>query len=311
MIKKGIIDYLADKLNIEAKEVIEKDLILHSLLYKIETNEYFKDNFVFKGGTCLIKCYLGYYRFSEDLDFTWINQKEFEGKSQKEIRRLLSVKIDKLISIFGDIANKTGLDFKEDKSNKNYIEIGGSNRLATFKLRYKSGVLNTDSFIKIQINFVELFLHPFLKSNVNSIAREIDFKEFGFLFPDDAKIFIKNLVVEAYDIREILIEKVRAILTRRGIKARDFIDVFSIAKEKKLDIKKLRNDILTKTRFMLRYRKYLQNLRDFQLEKFVLGEEEKLVLKPVDKEFPEFIKEFHVFLIELVNELKNKHSSGK
>ncbi|MEK6983488.1 MAG: hypothetical protein AABX33_02860 [Nanoarchaeota archaeon] len=37
MIKKGIIDYLADKLNIEAKEVIEKDLILHSLLYKIET----------------------------------------------------------------------------------------------------------------------------------------------------------------------------------------------------------------------------------------------------------------------------------
>ena len=26
MIKKGIIDYLADKLNIEAKEIIEKDL---------------------------------------------------------------------------------------------------------------------------------------------------------------------------------------------------------------------------------------------------------------------------------------------
>lgn len=305
MIKKEIIDYLSGKLNIGAKEIIEKDLILHRLLYELETNKYFKNNFAFKGGTCLIKCYLGYYRFSEDLDFSWINQKEFKGKSQKEIRKLLSLKIDKLISIFGDIANKTGLDFKEDKSNKKYLEIGGSNKFVTFKLWYKSGVLSTDSFIKIQINFVELFLHPFTKSKVNNILREIDFREFEFLFPDDAKILTKNPAVRAYDIREILTEKVRAILTRREIKARDFIDVFLISQEKKIGTTELRGDILAKTRFMLRYEKYLQNLRNFNLEKFVIGEEEKLMLKPVDKGFPEFLKKFHIFLVDLVNELKN------
>lgn len=298
-----LIDYLSDNLNIKRKELIEKDLILHWLLYEIEANEYFKNNFLFKGGTCLIKCYMGYYRFSEDLDFSWISQKEFEGKSHKEIRRLLSVKIGKLMSIFGDVAKKTGLDFKEDKSNKRYIEIGGSNKFATFKFWYKSDILNTGTFIKLQINFFELFLYPSKESKVNSILGPSS-KEFEFLFPEDSVILAKNPVVKAYDIKEILIEKVRAILTRRGIKARDFIDVFLIIKEKNIDIESLRGDILAKTRFMLRYEKYIQNLRNFQLEKFVLGEEEKLMLKPIDKGFKKFMKNFHAFLVELADELK-------
>ena len=304
MIRKEIVDYLADKLGIDAREVIEKDLILHRLLYELETDEYFKNNFVFKGGTCLIKCYLGYYRFSEDIDFSWTNQKEFEGKSQKEIRKILSVKIGKLMSLLRKTADKISLDFREDKKNKKYIEIGGSNKFATFKLWYNSSVLNTDSFIKIQINFVELFLYPFAESHVSSILGKIDLKEFGFLFPEDADILTKEIIIKTYDIKEILIEKVRAILTRKGIKARDFIDVFLIAKEKKLDIEKLQNNILLKTRFMLRYEKYLQNLRDFQLEEFVLGEEEKLMLKPIDKGFREFITNFNAFLTELADELK-------
>lgn len=32
-----------------------------------------RDNLIFKGGTCLRKCYFEDYRFSEDLDFTAIN----------------------------------------------------------------------------------------------------------------------------------------------------------------------------------------------------------------------------------------------
>jgi predicted nucleotidyltransferase component of viral defense system len=31
-------------------------------------------NFLFKGGTCLMKNYLGYFRFSEDVDFAWKDQ---------------------------------------------------------------------------------------------------------------------------------------------------------------------------------------------------------------------------------------------
>ena len=72
-----VIDYLATETGIGDKSLIEKDLFLHLLLYELSKDRFFKENLVFKGGTCLIKCYLGYYRFSEDLDFT--SKKDFTG----------------------------------------------------------------------------------------------------------------------------------------------------------------------------------------------------------------------------------------
>jgi len=97
---------------IEQTDMLEKDLILHQILTDLSQNEFFSNNFVFKGGTCLTKCYLGYYRFSEDIDFTWKDQTIFEGKSQTQIRRNLSQIIDETGVIFEAIANRRGLYFK-------------------------------------------------------------------------------------------------------------------------------------------------------------------------------------------------------
>ena len=52
------------------EEVIEKDYVLGWLLWGIGTDPVLGDQWVFKGGTCLKKCYIETYRFSEDLDFT-------------------------------------------------------------------------------------------------------------------------------------------------------------------------------------------------------------------------------------------------
>lgn len=52
------------------EEVIEKDYVLGWLLWGIATDPVLSDQWVFKGGTCLKKCYIETYRFSEDLDFT-------------------------------------------------------------------------------------------------------------------------------------------------------------------------------------------------------------------------------------------------
>ena len=95
------------------KEIVEKDLYLHDLLSNLFSDYYFKENFLFKGGTCLVKCYLGYYRFSEDIDFTWRNQADFDGLSQKRIREKLSKTIDKTGNIFENIAGKLDLEFKK------------------------------------------------------------------------------------------------------------------------------------------------------------------------------------------------------
>lgn len=50
--------------------VVEKDYALGWMLAGIANHPALRDSWVFKGGTCLKKCYFETYRFSEDLDFT-------------------------------------------------------------------------------------------------------------------------------------------------------------------------------------------------------------------------------------------------
>ena len=50
--------------------VVEKDYVLGWILGGINANSVLANSWVFKGGTCLKKCFFETYRFSEDLDFT-------------------------------------------------------------------------------------------------------------------------------------------------------------------------------------------------------------------------------------------------
>ena len=53
-----------------APNIIEKDYVLGWVLAGIAAHPEIGQSWVFKGGTCLKKCYFETYRFSEDLDFT-------------------------------------------------------------------------------------------------------------------------------------------------------------------------------------------------------------------------------------------------
>ena len=53
--------------------VIEKDYVIGWVLAGISNRRELGSSWVFKGGTCLKKCYFETYRFSEDLDFTVTN----------------------------------------------------------------------------------------------------------------------------------------------------------------------------------------------------------------------------------------------
>lgn len=53
--------------------VIEKDYVLGWLLAGIANHAELNRTWIFKGGTCLRKCYYETYRFSEDLDFTIVD----------------------------------------------------------------------------------------------------------------------------------------------------------------------------------------------------------------------------------------------
>jgi predicted nucleotidyltransferase component of viral defense system len=60
---------------------IDKDWALGHLLNALYSFDDFSNNFIFKGGTCLRKCYYENYRFSEDLDFTLLDESLVVDKS--------------------------------------------------------------------------------------------------------------------------------------------------------------------------------------------------------------------------------------
>ena len=304
MIEEEALNWLSEKLGIKSIQLIEKDLLLQGLLLELAKSKYFLENFVFKGGTCLTKAYFGYYRFSEDLDFTWINQKIFESKSEKQIRKMLSKEINKIMEIIEKISKELDLEFNPLKSDKHYIQLGGSNRFAAFKLWYKPTTEDRETFIKIQINFVEKIFHKPKKHKLKAIAEKYA-EDFRYLYSKHALLATESPTFYCYDLKEIAAEKIRALLTRRGFKSRDIIDLYYLAKEG-ATIKSVKKMAIEKTIFMLRYLKYEENLRNKKFEEGLkIGKEKHLVINEIDKDFKKFSQDTLRELNELADELKN------
>jgi predicted nucleotidyltransferase component of viral defense system len=301
MIDKRIVDFISQKEKIFERDLIEKDLILTLILKSLSNEKDFFENYAFKGGTCLIKFYLGYFRFSEDLDFTYLRQELFDRKSSKESRRIISKEVDRVAGLLEKISEKNKLRFKADKKNKEYFEFGGGNKFTTFKIWYNSSELGRESFIKIQINYIEKIQFDVEELKSMKIISENFEKEFSINFPE-AEFFLKPVKIKCYDIKEILCEKVRAILTRRGIKARDFIDIFMIEKKARIKPEDFERQILEKIRISLDNEKYLKNLNEKEI-KYSKGEEERLLLLEMEKGFYKpFLERLSSFLIRIRDE---------
>ena len=65
--------------------VVEKDYVLGWLLAGIYAHEQLAENWIFKGGTCLKKCFFETYRFSEDLDFTLRDESQLDEAVLKRV----------------------------------------------------------------------------------------------------------------------------------------------------------------------------------------------------------------------------------
>lgn len=77
MISKQEIMDLAPEFGLDVN-TIEKDYVLGWLLAGIENHSQIFDKWIFKGGTCLKKCYFETYRFSEDLDYTLLDRNQID-----------------------------------------------------------------------------------------------------------------------------------------------------------------------------------------------------------------------------------------
>lgn len=304
--RADFVNEAARVLSIKRRDLVEKDFLLHEILTDLSQDNFFSDNFIFKGGTCLIKAYFGYVRFSEDIDFTWKDQASFNKLSGKKIRSQLSKVIDKTGEVFEQIAKKRGLDFKCVKSNTNYVELGGSDKTCTFKIWYDSETLKRRTFVKVQINFVEQIYFSPRKGLLGGLLIG-KHGELDSLFPKEIAEYSKKIPFAVYDIRELLCEKVRALLTREGTKARDFVDVYLIWKKFDIKPEDEQDNIIGKIGFSLKlYAKYRAHLKQKVTllgsgKLFDWGAEKELLLSDIDEDdFYKFEGGFETFLKKIV-----------
>ncbi len=166
-------------------------------------------------------------------------------------------------------------------------------------------------FIKVQFNFIELLKYPEIENKLHSLLANRRSDELKKFFPDEYDYYSKSISFRTYDHREIICEKVRAILTRKGTKARDFLDLYLITKKYDENIWEYKSQIIEKTRFTLEmYKKYRTNLKEkIELIKskeiFEWGHEKELLLKEIDgMEFDRFIDKLSDFLNKIIENLE-------
>lgn len=209
--------------------LIEKDYHLTRILHKISEKQ-IKD-LVFKGGTCLNKCYLDFYRLSEDLDFVY--NRDIENLSKNQIKK----KVNELRREFFEVLNELG--FKTNKklgegwkalTSKTLSKIVGL-ELITY---YTSLIDNSIQTIKVELSFRKKLRRPTKRKIINH----------KFIDVLGEPVLKKDIEIESIDLVENFAEKFRALVTRKRLATRDIYDIYFILKNRILAVDKELIDLI-------------------------------------------------------------------
>lgn len=180
---------------------IEKDYVLSWILEGVAHHERLSKAVAFKGGTVLKKIYFEDYRYSEDLDFTLLDD---------------TITNKKIFEWFGEIFERV----KEEANipleivNDNEHEDGGIN----FYIGYTGplGGQGNHKRVKVDISRSEkLEFEPVMK---NVFVGYSDIEEHQLL---------------CYRLEEVLVEKLRSVMQR--VQARDFYDIWYLLEQHKME----------------------------------------------------------------------------
>jgi predicted nucleotidyltransferase component of viral defense system len=150
--------------------------------------------------------------------------------------------------------------------------------------------------VKVQVNFVEELLFDTKRKTVKTLLDGVSLKREETAYFEEQLAYYAPFEVDVYDEREILCEKVRAILTRRAQKLRDFYDLF-VLDSRGFKVEQLVEECARKTKVSLYYRKYRENFEDnrkaIELDEAVFESpfERSLFIVSPPTEFDRFIGE--------------------
>lgn len=183
-----------------AAQVIEKDYTLGWLLAGISAHPVIGQSWVFKGGTCLKKCYFETYRFSEDLDFTLTNPDHLNEEF--------------LLATFADIAiwiyDQTGIEIPADTIRFEIYDNPRGNTSSQGRVGYRGPMQRRGDAPRIKLDLTDdevLVLDP--------VMREVHHP-----YSDRPE---NGIHVLSYDFEEVFAEKIRALAERE--RPRDLYDI--------------------------------------------------------------------------------------
>lgn len=193
--------------------VIEKDYVLGWLLWGINQHPIASKDWVFKGGTCLKKCYLETYRCSEDLDFSYCGQEQPTTESLSKI----------LVEIAENILQEVGLELPKQSIQFEIFENPRGSLSIQGGLKYRGPVrpqvgLPQMPRIKIDLTLDETIMLPPVTKTVSHEYSD---------YPTN------GISILSYELEEVFAEKLRALTQR--LRPRDLYDVVHLYRHMELN----------------------------------------------------------------------------
>ncbi|MBS1775319.1 MAG: nucleotidyl transferase AbiEii/AbiGii toxin family protein [Bacteroidetes bacterium] len=184
---------------------IEKDYVLSWVLFAISKNEILNRALVFKGGTVLKKAYFEDYRFSEDLDFTLVDESITNEQILAEFNKL-----------FDFIKEEANMDMRIDPKKWTIHETGSPQFYIDYVASLQGNMGSRD--LKIDITRGEI------------LEKEIEHRNIYRNYSDLEKSFR----LQCYSLAEVLIEKMAALMGRT--EPRDLYDFWYLTEIERLDV---------------------------------------------------------------------------
>ena len=208
MILQKEIATISEQLGV-SKSVIDKDWMLGHFIAAIFNEPELKETLIFKGGTCLKKCWFEEYRFSEDLDFT---SKSQEFKFTPAHLKFISKHIEDNAGVKTHIVSLRPLQFQDRLTGyEAIIKFWGAdhpkNVMPTTPDRWQTK-------IKIEIILYEEMIFEVTEREVSH--------------PYSDKLALQN-AIPCYKIEEVLSEKIRALIQRSYTAPRDYYDIWYLS----------------------------------------------------------------------------------
>lgn len=189
--------------------VIEKDYIIGWMLSGISNHAQLISSWVFKGGTCLKKCYFETYRFSEDLDFTVTDLNHFN--------------VEFLVTTFREISEwlyeTTGIELPKDTIRFEVYENPRGGISAEGRIAYRGPMQRRGDPTRIKLDLTVdevLFLDPVIREVHHPYTDK----------PDE------RMHIQCYCFEEVFAEKIRALAERE--RPRDLYDVVHLFRHDEL-----------------------------------------------------------------------------